>query len=702
MDLKQLILSVINDKQYKPLSFKEFAYLLDVHTNKEKNKLKEVLSELENSAVIIFEKNRYARPKEDSILKGLLRINSGGYGFVLSNKAEDIYIPSEELAGALSGDEVLAQITRENKPHNEGRILKILKNNNKVLTGTILKTKRGAYIRADNKGIFRDVYVSDKNTLQARNKNRVLFEIIQKKEQGRLEGRVVEVLGSAANKGADIKSVLINNAIKYTFNDEAADQAERIILDISTQEIKKRIDLSGENIFTIDALTAKDMDDAVSIKKNKDNYILGVHIADVSHYVKKNTPLDREALERGNSVYFPDYAVPMLPYALSSELCSLKEGQKRLTVSVIMTVDKLGNIKNYEIFKSIIQSKKKMTYTGVQAVLDSRVMEDEEYKNFKNDIFLMDELCDILNQQRRKKRGSIDFDMPEAEAIIDENGWPQTIKKAERLKSHKIIEEFMLLANETVAEHIFWLNYPCIYRTHENPEAEKLSALKEVLFSMGYKINIMNMHPRRISELLENIADKPEEDLIKNIILRSMQRAVYQNKNLGHFGIAAKYYTHFTSPIRRYADLIVHRVLSEILKNNTENELLYSNEQLAEISAHISRTERNAMKAERDVMRIKMAKYLSDKIGAEYRGVISYITINGFFVELDNLIEGFVPFSYLDEYYISDVKRFLFFNEQSKKVYKMGQIIGIKVTEVDINEGRCIFIMTSDEESKKR
>jgi ribonuclease R len=700
MDVKQLIVNIIKDEKYKPLNFKEFAYLLDVHTNKERNKLKQALLELKNDAVLLFEKNRYALPKENSLLKGTLQITSGGYGFVLNDRAQDIYIPSEELAGALSGDEVLACITKENKPHNEGRVIKILKDNNKVLIGTFLKTKKGAFIRADNKGIFRDIYVSDKNTFNARNKNRVLFEII-KKDQQRAEGRVIEVLGNAISKGTDIKSVLINNAIKYTFDDASMNQAAKINLEIDVSEIKNRVDLSSENIFTIDALTAKDMDDAVSIRKDNETYILGVHIADVSHYVKKNTPLDREACERGNSVYFPDYAVPMLPHMLSSQLCSLKERQKRLTVSVIMTVDKSGNVKNYEIMKSVIRSKKKMTYTGVQAVLNKQTHEDMEYRHFEKEIFLMDELCDILNQQRRKKRGSIDFDMPEAEAIIDEDGWPQTIKKAERLKAHKIIEEFMLLANETVAEHIYWLNYPCIYRTHDHPETEKLTALKEVLFSMGYKINIMNMHPKKIAELLENIKDRPEEDLIKNIILRSMQRAVYQNKNTGHFGIAAKYYTHFTSPIRRYADLIVHRVLSELLENNSENQL-YSNEQLANISAHISKTERNAMKAERDVMKIKMAKYLSDKIGTEYRAVISYITMNGFFIELDSLIEGFVPFSYLNDYYVSDTKRFLFFNERNSKVYKMGQVINVKVVEVDMNEGRCIFIMTGNEESKKR
>jgi ribonuclease R len=701
MDFKQLVLNIIKDVQYRPLNFKEFAYLLDIHNNKEKNELKQILSELENEGMIIFDKNRYSLPKEESIVKGLLQITSGGFGFVLSDKSEDVYIPAEELADALDGDEVLVLITKENKPHNEGKILKILKNNNKLLIGTVLKTKKGSYIHADNKGIFRDVYVSDKNTLNAKNKNRVLFEIIQRKEHGRAEGKIIEVLGNAAEKGTDIKTVLVNNNIKYVFDDKTAQQAEKINFDITAQTTGQRVDLSNETIFTIDALTAKDMDDAVNIKKNEDGFVLGVHIADVSHYVKKNTPLDKEAYERGNSVYFPDYAIPMLPYILSSDICSLKEKQKRLAVSVMMTVDKLGNIKSYEIFKSIIQSKKKMTYTGVQAVLNKEKHEDEEYRHFETDIFIMNELCDILNEQRRKKRGSIDFDMPEAEAIVDANGWPQTIQKTERLKAHKIIEEFMLLANETVAEHIFWLNYPCIYRTHDNPELQKLTALKEVLFSMGYKINIANMHPKKIAELLEQIKDKPEEDLIKNLVLRSMQRAVYQNKNTGHFGIAAKYYTHFTSPIRRYADLIVHRVLDELLQQNAEKEI-YSNEELAEISRHISKTERIAIKAEREVMRIKMAKSLSDKIGAEYEAVISYITMNGFFVELDNLIEGFVPFSYLDDYYVSDVKRFLFFNERNSKVYKMGQVVRVKVVEVDINEGRCIFIMTADNKERNK
>lgn len=701
MDFKQLVLNIIKDVQYKPLNFKEFAYLLDLHSNEEKNELKQILSELENEAMIIVDKNKYSLPKEESIVKGLLQITSGGFGFVLRDKSEDVYIPAEELAGALNGDEVLALITKENKPHDEGKILKILKNNNKLLIGTVLKTKKGSYIHADNKGIFRDVYVSDKNTLNAKNKNRVLFEIIQRKGQGRAEGKIIEVLGNAAEKGTDIKTVLVNNNIKYVFDDKTAQQAEKTNLDITAQTTAQRVDLSNETIFTIDALTAKDMDDAVNIKKNEDDFVLGVHIADVSHYVKINTPLDKEAYERGNSVYFPDCAIPMLPYTLSSDICSLKEKQKRLAVSVMMTVDKLGNIKSYEIFKSIIQSKKKMTYTGVQAVLNKEKHEDEEYRHFETDIFIMDELCDILNEQRRKKRGSIDFDMPEAEAIVDVNGWPQTIQKTERLKAHKIIEEFMLLANETVAEHIFWLNYPCIYRTHDNPELQKLTALKEVLFSMGYKINIANMHPKKIAELLEQIKDKPEEDLIKNLVLRSMQRAVYQNKNTGHFGIAAKYYTHFTSPIRRYADLIVHRVLDELLQQNTEKEI-YSNEELAEISRHISKTERIAIKAEREVMRIKMAKSLSDKIGAEYEAVISYITMNGFFVELDNLIEGFVPFSYLDDYYVSDVKRFLFFNERNSKVYKMGQVVQVKVVEVDINEGRCIFIMTADNKERNK
>jgi ribonuclease R len=338
-----------------------------------------------------------------------------------------------------------------------------------------------------------------------------------------------------------------------------------------------------------------------------------------------------------------------------------------------------------------------MTYTGVQAVLDKTAHEDEEYKRFEKEILLMDELCDILNNKRRK-RGSIDFDMPEAEAVVDKDGNPILIKKAQRLKAHKIIEEFMLLANETVAEHIFWLNYPCIYRVHEEPETDKLSELKDVLASMGHKINIANMHPKKISELLDRIKDKPEEDVIKNIVLKSMQRAEYSSKNTGHFGIAAKFYTHFTSPIRRYSDLIVHRILSRIIAGNVD-EHIYSDEQLSEISGSISKKERISVKAEREIMRIKMAKYLSDKIGCQYKAVISHITMNGFFAELENLIEGFVPFSYMDDYYISDLKRFLFYNERNGRVYKLGQSVNVKLVETDIIEGRCIFVMLiSDKE----
>lgn len=697
MELKETVKNIVNDKKYKPMSFKQFVYLLNIKDSTEKDLLREVLHQLVQSSFLIVSENKYYKVNGSSYVSGLLQITSGGFGFVLSDKTDDIYISSENLSGALNGDEVLAQIIKEIKPRYEGRIVKIIKNNNKNLLGTFYKTKKGGYITADNKGITKDLYVSEKNSKGSNSKERVVFEIIKKISTEKLEGRVRYTLGEADKKGVDIKSVVINNNIKFKFEEDAIKQADSIKADINLQE-KTRVDLSDKNIFTIDAITAKDMDDAVGIEIKEENYILGVHIADVSHYVKKNTALDKEAYERGNSVYFPDYAIPMLPHSLSGDICSLRAQQPRLSVSVIMTIDKAGNVLGYEIFKSVINSKKKMTYTEVQAVLDNKTYEDEDYEEYKKDILLMDELSNILSL-KREKRGSIDFDMPEAEAIVDEEGNPILIRKSERLKAHKIIEEFMLLANETVAEHIFWLNYPCIYRVHDNPEAEKMADLKEVLLSMGYKINLSNMHPKKISELLSQIKDKPEEDLIKNIVLRSMQRAVYHNKNTGHFGIAAKYYTHFTSPIRRYSDLIVHRVLSEILSGNTEH-YLYNDEELSEISRHISKTERAAVKAEREVMRIKMAKYLSDKIGSQYSAVISHITTNGFFVELENLIEGFVPFSYLDDYYISDLKRFLFYNERSGKTYKLGEVVRVKLREVNIIDGRCIFVFASSKEEK--
>lgn len=697
MELKETVKNIVNDKKYKPMSFKQFAYLLDIKENAEKDFLREILNQLEQNSFLISYENKFYKANGGSLVSGLLQITSGGYGFVLIDNADDIFIPSENLSGALNGDEVLVQIIKEIKPRFEGRIVKIIKNNNKNLLGTFYKTKRGGYITADNKGITKDVYINEKSAKGAVSKDRVVFEIIKKISSEKLEGRVLHILGAADKKGVDIKGVVINNDIKYKFNEDAIKQADGIKADINLQD-KSRVNLSKKNIFTIDALTAKDMDDAVNIELKDNNYVLGVHIADVSYYVKKNTPLDKEAYERGNSTYFPDYAIPMLPHSLSGDICSLRAEQPRLSVSVVMTIDKTGNVLEYEIFKSIIKSKKKMTYTGVQAVLDDIMYEDDDYKKFKKDILLMDELSDILNN-RREKRGSIDFDMPEAEAIVDEEGNPILIKKSERLKSHKIIEEFMLLANETIAEHIYWLNYPCIYRVHDDPNKEKMADLKEILLSMGYKINSSNMHPKKISELLSNIKDKPEEDLIKNIVLRSMQRAVYHNKNTGHFGIAAKYYTHFTSPIRRYSDLIVHRILAEILIGNTE-QYLYSDEELAEISRHISKTERISVKAEREVMRIKMAKYLSDKLGTQYKAVISHITSNGFFVELENLIEGFVPFSYLDDYYVSDLKRFLFYNERSGKTYKLGEIVSVKLKEVNIIDGRCIFVFASSKEEK--
>jgi len=691
MELKETVKNLVNDKRYKPLTFKEFAYFLNIHESSEKKYLREVLDELEEKTFIMQSNNKFYRADGSGMIKGHLQITSGGFGFVINDKTDDIYISSENLSGALDGDEVLVKIIKEDKPHCEGRVLKVIKNNNKNLMGTFFKTKRGGYISADNKGIAKDVFISEKNTKEALNSDRVVFELLNTKSGEKFEGRILKVLGQADKEGVDIESVLINNNIKYKFNDNTLRQAQNI--NDADFESENRTDLRGKNIFTIDALSAKDMDDAVSIEKDGDNFILGVHIADVSHYVKKNSALDNEAYERGNSVYFPDYAVPMLPHSLSGDICSLMPNRPRLTVSVVMTIDILGNLTGYEIFKSIINSKKKMTYTGVQAVLDKEEYEDEEYKYFEKDIFLMEELCDILIR-RRDRRGSIDFDMPEAEAIVDENGDPLIIKKAERLKAHKIIEEFMLLANETIAEHIFWLNYPCIYRVHGEPDPDKLIALKNMLSIMGYKMNLLNMHPRKISELLTQIKGKNEEDLIKNMVLRSMQRAVYHNKNTGHFGIAAKYYTHFTSPIRRYSDLIVHRVLSAILTGNTES-YIYGDEELREISDHISKTERTAVKAEREVMRIKMAKYLSDKIGSEYSAVISHITMSGFFVELENLIEGYVPFSYLEDYYIADLKSFLFYNERNNKTYKLGQVITVKLKEVNIVDGRCIFVIPS-------
>lgn len=640
--------------------------------------------------------------EEKRFIEGIFRRHERGFGFViLEDEEDDIYIAKEDSKDAFSGDRVLVKLKKKScGARQEGIILKVIEHKKDTLVGTFQKSKNFGFVIPDDKKLCRDIFISKKNFGKARNNHKVLVQITKYPQKGRkAEGKILEVIGNVNEAGIDMLSLIKDYDLPYKFPKEVVKEAQKYGDKINLEEAKNRVDLRGKyNIFTIDGEDAKDLDDAVCVRKLENgNYILDVHIADVSNYVKEDSLLDKEALLRGTSIYMLNRVIPMLPRELSNGICSLNEGEDRYTLSISMEIDQKGKLISSDVFKGIINVTRRMSYKDVQSILDnSDNVIVEKYKEYIPDFKLMEELAHVLKEKRITK-GYLNLDIPESKIILDKDGYAIDVKKYETTFANEIIEQFMLIANEAIAEKFYWLKAPFIYRVHEDPDIEKVTELNKLLFNFGYKIHVKEgkIYPAEFAKILKEVEGKPEEKIVSNMILRTLKVAVYDSENKGHFGIASKYYCHFTSPIRRYPDLFIHRIISKYLRNNytlSEKKVeLYS--KIAEDDAKkSSEREKIATQVERDSIDIKKAEYMSNKIGEEYEGIISGVTQFGVFVELENTVEGLIRFENLgDEYYEYDPNHKILIGERSKETFKIGDKINIEVIDANKQEKRISF-----------
>jgi len=701
MGIKSNIIDFMEEKLYKPMLKEELAIQFGI-TGKDIIEFYKVLDEMEREGIIIQTKNgRYGLVSKMNLVVGKLEGNEKGFAFLIPDdkEKEDVFIPAEGTNGAMDGDRVVVRIINSGivNKRDEGEVVKILERANNTIVGTYEDSKNFGFVIPDNSKISYDVFIPKENKNGAKTNQKVVVEITRWPEKRRNpEGKIVDILGYIGEKGVDILSIIKDYKLPEEFPKKVKNQAQQIEETISEEEIKNRVDLRHLNTFTIDGPDAKDFDDAVSIEKVGEKYRLGVHIADVSHYVKENTPLDKEAFKRGNSIYLIDRVIPMLPEELSNGICSLRPNEDRLTLSVFMEIDKRGNVLNHEIVEGIIRSKARLIYDDVSDLLENG--DDSAFKGMDKiveDLKLMEELCYILNE-RRDRRGSIDFDFPEARIILDDNGKPIDIVKEDRRIANRIIEEFMLICNETIAEEMYWAQMPFLYRIHEEPDEDKINSLNKFLHNFGYMIKgSQEIHPKELQKITKEIKGKKEETLINTIMLRSLKKARYSSEHDIHFGLAAKYYTHFTSPIRRYPDLQIHRIIKKFHKGGlTSNEQERLNSILPKVAEHTSQTERIAEEVEREVDDLKMAEYMLDRIGNIYEGMISSLTSFGMYVQLENTVEGLVHFeNMIDDYYEFDEENYYVIGKSTKKKYRLGDIVKVKVIDANLIRRTIDFML---------
>ena len=683
--LEQLITS----KDYKPMRFKEFVALLQVPRDA-KNELKIVLDQLISKGTIIVDaQGRYKKPGDDTKM-GTFSGTQRGFGFVIiEGETDDVFIPGDATKGALHGDKVLIVIKNEQTGRRkEGEIINIIERGKNEIVGKFEKSKNFGFVLPDNQKFGKDIFIPKEHTGGAVSGHKVVVKITNYGDVSHSpEGKVIEILGHVNDPGVDIMSVVRANDLPTEFPEEVMRSLDNVPEEIDPETIGSRLDIRELQTVTIDGEDAKDLDDAISITKEGDIYRLGVHIADVTHYVREGTALDKEALKRGTSVYLVDRVIPMLPHKLSNGICSLNPGVDRLTLSCFMDIDNKGTVIGHQIAETIIRSDRRMTYTNVAKIVDDNDEEvKKEYEEQVPMFLLMQELADVL-RERRHKRGSINFDFPESKIIVDKMGKPIEIKAYDRNKATKIIEEFMLIANETIAEDYFWQEIPFVYRTHDTPDDEKIKKLAIFINNFGYSIKVgqEDIHPKELQKLLIKVEDTPEEALISRLTLRSMKQAKYTVSNSGHFGLSAKYYCHFTSPIRRYPDLQIHRIIKENLNGKIgEKRRNHYDKILFEVADHSSRMERRADESEREVQKLKKVEYMAGHIGEVFEGVISGVTSWGMYVELPNTVEGMIRVSEMqDDYYIYDEERYQMVGEHTKKIYKLGQKVMVEVVNAD-------------------
>lgn len=705
---KERILAYMESEGYVPIKRRDMRAMLSV-PQEDREKFENLINELiAEGCVFETKKGKLALPKDLQMATGTFIGHARGFGFVTPDAGgEDIFIPASETMGAMQKDRVLYKVLHkaEKGKKADGVIVRILERGQQRIVGTFEAGSKGyGFVVADDKKIAKDIFISRENTKGAVTGHKVVVEITDYGEDRRNpEGKVIEILGHINDPGVDILSVIRRYELAVEFPEEVYAEIEHLGTEVAEADKKGREDLRDLLTITIDGADAKDLDDAVSLKRlGNGNFELGVHIADVSHYVRENTALDKEAYARGTSVYLVDRVIPMLPHKLSNGICSLNPHVDRLALSCLMEVNGRGEVVSHRILESVINSDYRMTYTAVREILeDGAPALLEQYAEILPMLEDMEELRQILGEKRRK-RGSVNFDLPESKIILDENGKPIDIKPYEKSIATNMIEEFMLVCNETIAENSFWQEMPFMYRSHQEPDEDKLEKMEQFLRGFGYYLRKKDgeIHPRELQKVLQKAEETDEERIITRMVLRSMMQARYTAENGGHFGLAAKYYCHFTSPIRRYPDLEIHRMIKKMLHGELDEKAsAYYRRKMPDWAKHCSKQERVAEDAERDTDALKKVEFMEDKVGQIYEGIISGVTNWGIYVELPNTIEGMVALSQMDDdYYEFDEKKMLVFGKRTKKSYRLGDKVVVSVAKVDRMMGTIDFVFEEENE----
>ena len=708
--LRNTVLELLGSSHYEAMTIDELVDYLQIDDSKSFKEFVKLMVSLEDEGIVVRSKNdRYDLARELGYYKGIISIHPKGFGFVEIEDMDDVYVRSEDLNGALHKDTVLVKILPSSKGDSlEGEITQVLERGMTDFIGTYYEIKQVGYVKPDNSRYQAVVAIPKNKTKGAVKDHKVRVRIIDYLENNVVKAEVTEILGHKNDPGIDILSVVYKYDIVPEFSKEALEQAEQIPSEPDYDSYKGRRDLRGETIVTIDGDDAKDLDDAVHVRMLENgNYLLGVSIADVSYYVTEGSPLDREAFFRGTSVYLVDRVIPMIPHRLSNGICSLNPQVDRLTITCEMEISPKGEVVNHEIFPSIIKTTERMTYNHVNRILiDEDPQLCERYKELVPTFKMMYELSQIL-RQRRHDRGSIDFDLDESKIIVDEYGFPVDVVLREREIAERIIEDFMLAANETVAEHFHWMDVPFIYRVHEHPKPEKLERFYKLARALGYEIKGTkeHVHPKALQMITEAVHGKPEHAAINTMMLRSLQKARYSEESLGHFGLAAEFYTHFTSPIRRYPDLVVHRLIRRYLfdQDLSKETLAYYSAVMPEIGEQTSKRERDAIDAEREVEDMKKAEYMTQFIDEEFEGIISSVTKWGMYVELPNTVEGLVHVNDLtDDYYEFDEDNLALIGRRTKTVYKIGDKVKVIVLAASKEERTIDFQLVGMSKSRQK
>lgn len=700
LERKKRIKEFIESEDYTPLKRGEMRVILQVPKDESGDFDTVINSLISEGEVFETKKGKLVTTKSINLKTAVFMANAKGFGFARleDSNDNDIYIPPESTLNAMNKDKILVRITvpSYNGKRASGEVVKILSPAKEGVVGTFDEGRGFGFVICDDKKI-NDIFIPKGSTKGAVTGSKVVVNITKRPSPNKCaEGEVIEILGHKDDPGVDILSIIRQFDLPVDYPEDVYEQTEDMPEDITEAEIEGREDLRNIQTVTIDGDDSKDFDDAVSLDiLENGNFLLGVHIADVSHYVTEGSPLDKEAYKRGTSVYLVDRVIPMIPHRLSNGICSLNPDTDRLTLSCIMEIDREGTVVNHKIVESVIHSNCRMTYTKVNNVIENNDPDQiKEYEEFVPMLRDMDKLRKILNN-RRRLRGAVNFDFPEPKIILDSEGKVLDIKPYERNSATNLIEEFMLVCNETIAEDYYWQGIPFVFRNHDQPDEEKIEGLKKLISAFGYRIKGKGeIHPMEIQKLIEKVKDTPQEHIISRMVLRSMKQAKYQAENIGHFGLAAKFYCHFTSPIRRYPDLQIHRIIKEVIEGKlTENRIKHYDSMLSEIAYHCSTTERTSDDAERETDRLKMAQYMQEHIGEEYNGLISGVTSWGIYVELENTVEGMVPLNEIDDdFYEYEEENLRVVGRRTGKIYMLGDEVRVRVIRTDI-QARTIDFM---------